>query len=165
MLYSRDEKLSMKLVGIGMAVLTYGILACFILSLVYSLATLMIFVSNFHVLLEFCRLLELKTEPQKGQWRDNSKSQGNPPGRTQMIIGANDDQEVWDESSDDKAPIDHNISKQDKPAVSSAGLQFASSLRGRNRSSWIFPSDSDSDEESICGQCREQALKAATRSI
>lgn len=82
-----------------------------------------------------------------------------------MVGGADDDEQVRDEGTDHEAPINHDVGEHDEPAVASSALQLAAGLGASNRPRWIFTTDTNADEETICRECCAHALEAATGSI
>ena len=76
-----------------------------------------------------------------------------------MLVGANDDQQIRDKGANYETPINHHVGEQNEPAVSCAGLQLTSCFGARNRSSWVFSTNSDADQETVCGKSREHATE------
>lgn len=117
------------------------------------------------ILLELLGLLELDPEIQQKHGRDDTETQHDPPRGAQVLVGADDDHQVWDESSNDEAPIDHDVGEQDEPAIPRATLQLPTRFGTRNRACRVLPPDPHADEEPIGRESREHALKAPLVSI
>lgn len=107
--------------------------------------------------LKLFRLLQLESEIQEEQRRHDTQSQRDSPGRAQMVVGADDDENVRDESANHEAPVNRHVGEEDEPAIASTTTQFSRSLRARNRSSRVFSSDSNPDQEAVRGQGSEHA--------
>jgi hypothetical protein len=79
-----------------------------------------------------------------------------------MLFGANNDQQVRDEGTDHETPVNHHIGKKDEPAVSCATFQLASCFGACNRSSRVFPTNSDADQKTVSCQSCEHAIESPT---
>lgn len=82
-----------------------------------------------------------------------------------MLVRADDNHQVWDESSHDKTDVDHRVGKDDKPSVSRSRLQFTSGLGAGDRSSGVLSSDTDPNEESVGSETGEHAGGTAMETV
>lgn len=110
-------------------------------------------------------LLQLDSEPKKQHWGNNTQSQGDSPGKAQVLLGTDDDQKIWDESTDHKSPVDHHVREEDEPAIPRSTLQFPTRLRASYRPSGVLSSNPHPDQETIGGQSCEHALEIAMVSV
>jgi hypothetical protein len=110
---------------------------------------------------KFLGLVQFESEIEQAQWRDDAETQGHTPGRTQVVLGENQDQDHGRQSRSNETEIDLQIGEHDEPAVPVALFQFAAALGCGNRPGGILSSNTNTQEEAIGGKGSEKTVSAS----
>lgn len=78
-----------------------------------------------------------------------------------MILSEDENQDIWHKGTDDETPIDGYIGEHDEPEVSCSRLQFARCFGCCDTACGIFPSNTYTDEETICGKSSYHAIESS----
>lgn len=114
---------------------------------------------------EFLGLLHLVTEVDQTQGRNDTQAQADTPGRSQMILSANQTHNHGHQSRHYEPKVDLEVSEHDEPPVAVALLELAGILCTGDRASRIFTTNADSDEKPIGSECCEHPVGAVMVTI
>ena len=111
------------------------------------------------------RLLQLDSQPEKAQGRDDTKSERHSPCSAQVVLGEDEDEDHWHESCNNESSVDGEICREYEISIAVTLLQLASSLSARHTACRIFASDTDTKQEAISGQGSEQTLSTPVSTV
>lgn len=114
---------------------------------------------------ELFRLLQLEPQVQQTEWREHSQPQSNPPHRTEVILGEDQDQDHGDERRDDKAKIDDKVGKEDEPTVAVARFELTGTFSRRDRTGRVLAANPNTQKETVSRESSEKTILAAMVAI
>lgn len=114
---------------------------------------------------ELFRLVQLDPQVQQTEWRDHSQPQSNPPDRTEVILGEDQDQDHGDEIRDDKAKIDDEVGKEDEPTVAVARFELTGTFGRRDRTGRVLAANTNTQKETVSRESSEETILTAMVAI
>ena len=109
--------------------------------------------------------LELRTESEKDNGRDDCDSETDAPGDSEVLFGSYENHDHGNESTNCETHVDHEVRGEDEPSVAVATLELPSTFSSSHASSRIFSSNANTDQETVCGESCKHASQGPVGAI
>ena len=106
--------------------------------------------------------LELDSQVQQAERRYHAETKADTPRSSQVVLTGGKDDDHRHQRRDHETHVDGEVRGEDEPPVSVTSLQFSSRLCACHRASRVLSSNSNTEEETICGECGEHATGGAS---